>query len=623
MDDFEKELKVGFLEEATHLLVDAEQSFLSLETNPEDAGIVDKIFRLAHNFKGSAKAVGFEQMGAFAHVFESFLLKVKNGEVPKNTEVISLLLRCNDFLKDSVSTLQSNIEASLDGSDLKAELEAGINGKFLQKESSAPAEAPLDMPSAEEAAALMALETEINLQPEIAAMKSTEVSVALAPVVAQEIPFAAPASDPAAIQVATETKQEKPTVDVSKGNNSTKTVVDESIRVSTARLERLINIVGEMVILQTVLREQAYSLDPTLLRRTVHQIGKVTKEIQDISMSLRMVPVKQTFQKMQRIVRDTASLLGKKVNLHLSGEETELDKTVLESISDPLVHLIRNAVDHGIETNEKRLANKKNPEGNVFLGAYQESGRLVIEIRDDGGGIDGAHLLKKAKEKGVISANAVMTEKDSVNLIFHPGFSTKQEVTEVSGRGVGMDVVRTNIERLQGEIQIKTEVGKGTTFRVVLPLTLAIIDGMVVRSGEERFVIPLAQVHESVRPTSKDIQQNVGIGEVLILRGECMPLVRLGHVLGRKDFRPATDSIAIVIRSTEKPFALLVDDIIGQNQIVIKKLGKELEKLKFFSGSAVLGDGRPAFILDPPELAKIAVPFLITPPASKVERVAS
>lgn len=602
MDDFERELKAGFLEEAAQLLADAEQSFLSLESNPDDAALLDKIFRLAHNFKGSAKAVGFEAMGAFAHVFESFLLKVKNGEVKKTSGVISLLLRCNDHLNSSVQALQADMSAVVDSSALLVDLEAGLKGQISEPASAtAPAEAvqPAEETiSPEEVGTLLAAETDLHL--EAAASPAAEEPKIV-------VPAPAPVHAPAPAAPA-----------------GPKAAVDESIRVSLSRLERLINIVGEMVILQTVLREQVFSSDPTLLRRTAHQLGKVTKEVQDISMSLRMVPVKQTFQKMQRIVRDTATILGKKVHLHLQGEETELDKTVLEAISDPLVHLIRNAVDHGIESGEKRRASGKPEEGNVHLSAFHESGKLVIEIRDDGGGINGPVLLQKAKEKGVLPANAVLSEKECVHLIFHPGFSTKQEVTEVSGRGVGMDVVRTNIETLQGEIQIQTEVGKGTTFRVLLPLTLAIIDGMVVRCGNERFVIPLAQVHESMRPVEGSIQFNVGIGEVLVLRGECIPVIRLANVLGRKSSREVTDSIAIVVRSTGRPHAILVDDIVGQYQIVIKKLGQELGKLKIFSGSAVLGDGRPAFILDPPELAKIAAP--ITPAQMNVrttERLAS
>ena len=618
MDDFERELKAGFLEEAAQLLTDAEQSFLSLEANPNDSALLDKIFRLAHNFKGSAKAVGFDQLGAFAHVFESLLLKVKNGEVAKTSGVISLLLRCNDHLNVSVKALQADMSAIVDGGALLTELEAGLQGKLPEAGGAAPSatapEVPEEIFSAEDAGALLAAETDRRV--EEAAQAEAKISgptpiTECVPSSANGVPMPAPL---AAIQ-----PQAPAAAPASKP-----TAVEESIRVSLGRVERLINIVGEMVILQTVLREQVYSSDPTLLRRTAHQLGKVTKEVQDISMSLRMVPIKQTFQKMQRIVRDTATLLNKKVHLHIQGEETELDKTVLESISDPLVHLIRNACDHGIEVAEKRKAAGKQEEGNIHLGAFQESGKLVIEIRDDGGGINGPLLLQKAKEKGVVAANATLGERECVNLIFHPGFSTKQEVTEVSGRGVGMDVVRTNIEALQGEIQIQTEIGKGTTFRVVLPLTLAIIDGMVVRCGEERFVIPLAQVHESMRPGPQDTQFNVGLGEMLILRGECMPLVRLGGSLGRKESRGVTDSIAIVIRATGKPYAVLVDDIVGQYQIVIKKLGHELSRLKVFSGSAVLGDGRPAFILDPAELAKIATPITSAQRAPRIqERTAS
>jgi two-component system chemotaxis sensor kinase CheA len=317
-----------------------------------------------------------------------------------------------------------------------------------------------------------------------------------------------------------------------------------------------------------------------------------------------MLPVKSTFQKMQRIVRDTAQILEKKVNLTVSGEETELDKTVLEHLGDPLVHIIRNAVDHGIESPEARRAAGKSETGTIFLSAYHQGGRLVIEVKDDGAGINAEVLKKKAVEKGILRPGQAISEKDALNLIFHAGFSTKAQVTEVSGRGVGMDVVRTNIEKLSGEVQISTVLGAGTTFKIFLPLTLAIIDGMVIRSATERFVIPLAQVHESLRPAKTDIQYNTGFGEVLLLRGENLPLYRLNRLLGVKSgtIREPHDGIAIVVRVSEKPFAVLVDDIIGQTQIVIKRLGMELSHIKGFSGSAILGDGRPALILELPEL---------------------
>ncbi|MCE3010979.1 MAG: chemotaxis protein CheA, partial [Proteobacteria bacterium] len=379
---------------------------------------------------------------------------------------------------------------------------------------------------------------------------------------------------------------------------------DESIRVSISKLERLLNYVGEMVILQAVMREQVVDTSSNLLRRTVHQLGKVGKEIQDISMSLRMVPIKPTFQKMQRIVRDTAQALGKEIQFHLSGEDTELDKTVLEKINDPLVHLIRNSVDHGIESAEEREKAGKTRTGHVYLNAYQHSGRLIIEVKDDGGGINPEKIRQKALEKGIIRSSAQMSDKECVQLIFAPSFSTKEKVTDVSGRGVGMDVVKTNIEQLQGEISIDSKVGVGSTFRISLPLTLAIIDGMVVKCGDEKFVIPLSQVHESLKPSGEDLKQTTGLGEILLLRGENLPLYKLGTLLSRKVISASEDMIAIVVRSGGDPFAILVDDIIGQFQVVIKQLGPELSHLKGVSGSTILGDGKPALIVETNDLVK-------------------
>jgi len=306
--------------------------------------------------------------------------------------------------------------------------------------------------------------------------------------------------------------------------------------------------------------------------------------------------LKQTFQKMQRIVRDTARALDKKINFELIGEDTEVDKTLLEKLGDPLVHMVRNAVDHGIESAEKRKAAGKIEAGSIKLAAFHRSGSLVIEIRDDGGGLDAAKLTAKAIEKGILKPGTTLNERDAHQLIFASGFSTKTEVTDVSGRGVGMDVVKTNITQMQGEIQIDTEIGKGSCFRIVLPLTLAIVESMVIRSGKDDYVIPLSHVHESLRPVAGDIHFASGLGEILHLRGESIPLYRLGEILGTSKSR--ADGIAIVVRTHEKPFAILVDDILGQQQVVIKALGKELRNIKGFSGSAILGNGRPALILE-------------------------
>lgn len=640
MDDFELELKQGFLEEAAQLLTDVEQCFLTLEQSPGDPATLDKIFRLAHNLKGSSKAVGFEDMGVFAHKFESFLLKVKNKEIPCTSPIVSLCLQCNDFFVKSVEALKADPGAKLDGEALVQEMNAFMNGeKSAEASASATADTPMpeaaasseqapastpeifseaggiaavdatgEGPKPEEIMALNGLSTaasEQNLEAQIAQETNKQVEAAVnsaagaSATSSNVVPMVAPAASPVAVE-----NKPAPTAEKKVGGPAGPQA-DESIRVSLSRLERLVNFVGEMVILQTVLQQQTYSGNMMSLRKTVHQLGKVTKEVQDLSMGLRMVPVKQTFQKMQRIVRDTASTLNKKIIFNMSGEETELDKTVLENLGDPLVHMIRNAVDHGIESAELRKERGKPEAGTVNLSAYHRSGKLVIEIKDDGGGIDGKKLNAKAIEKGILKPGTVLPEKEAVHLIFAAGFSTKTEVTEVSGRGVGMDVVRKNIEKLQGEVIIDTVVGQGTTFQIILPLTLAIIDGMIVRVDQDRFVLPLSHMHESLRPATGDVKKATNMGEILFLRGENLPLFRLSALIGKKsEVKPATDCIAIIVRTQATPFAVLVDDIIGQHQVVIKKLGGELSALRGYSGSAILGDGKPALILELPDLVQ-------------------
>lgn len=571
MDEFELELKKGFLEEATQLQGEVEQCFLSLEANPQDQTILEKIFRLAHNIKGSSKAVGFAELGAFTHEFESFILKLKNGEIKIDHGAVDLLLAGNDHLRQYFESLRNDLAAVLDSSGLVAAFRAFRNAgeESIPDASAFPEESPAPSPDLHE----FSVVTDAHLP----AAGPVAAPAASAP--AQLPPPAAPKTAKAGVSA------------------------DESIRVSLARVEKLIDFVGEAVILQTVLREQSLQ-GGTALRRSVHHLGKVIKEVQDLAMGLRMLPIKATFQKMQRIVRDTSSLLGKQVQLELEGEETEIDKTVLESLGDPLVHMVRNGVDHGIESPEARAAAGKPAAGTIRLRAFHQSGRLVIEIQDDGAGISHARLRKKAVEKGILSeaAAAALSDQEAIHLIFHPGFSTKAEVTEVSGRGVGMDVVKTNIEALQGEVNVTTNEGHGSLFRITLPLTLAIIDGMIVRSGPQRYVVPLGHVHESLKPGPQDIQKTTSLGEVLLLRGENLPVYRLSKVLGGKPTE--AEQIAIIVRTEAKPFAFLVDDILGQHQVVIKKVGAELANLKGFSGSAILGDGRPALILEMPELVR-------------------
>lgn len=594
MDDFERELKQGFLEEATQLLMEAEQCFFSLESNPNDADVLMKIFRIAHNLKGSAKAVGFNELGEFTHEFESFLIALKSGEISLTRPAFELLLRCNDHVTLMVNGLKADLSAVFDSRDLIDELKAALANKGVA-EPDAPAE--IEFEAAPPASAFV--------EPE--AVAPTELPKALETLTA-EVMSAAPAPGhpaQAAVEIVAAQAPEHKPAHAEGAPKQAVQVADESIRVSLQRLEKLLNYVGEMVILNTVLREQVNGENPLLLRKTVHQMGKVTKEVQDLSMSLRMVPLKTTFQKMQRIVRDTSVALGKKVHLVLEGEETEVDKTILESLGDPLVHLIRNACDHGIEDPASRAAKGKAEQGTIVLRAFHQGGSLVIEIRDDGAGMDAARLRAKAVEKGILKPGQEISDRDAYALIFSSGFSTKAVVTDVSGRGVGMDVVKTNIERLQGEIQIETVLGAGTVFRIRLPLTLAIIDGMILRVDKDRYVIPLSHVHESIRPTSDMVTFVSGLGEVLTIRGEHIPIYRLGDMLTQKGNALSADQgTAVVVRLDGRPFAILIDEIMGQHQIVIKQLGPEHRNLKGFSGSAVLGDGRPALILEANELIK-------------------
>ena len=672
MDDFETELKLGFLDEAAELVTDAEQCFLALESASEDPEILEKIFRLAHNLKGSAKAVGLNGLAEFTHLLESFLLKLKNKEISITPDVISLLLRCNDYIGKLIQALKLDFNAVIDATDLVSDIrnqmdkvgssgsDAHAHGSVSYPDSPVIDDSLFDSPPPPSTEVLASAHFDGDFlpvaEPQVTPAPAAEVAPSVqslgeasqvqAPQV--QAPKVAPAQDVApSIQASNSatgstpaqspaaSAPAKPAGGSGSGSDAAAPAkaaggagqpVDDSIRISLSRLEKLMNFVGEMVILQTVLKEQVQVDSSILLRKTVGQLGKVTKEVQDISMSLRMIPLKQTFQKMLRIVRDTSSELGKQVDLKTQGDETELDKTILDNISDPLVHLIRNAVDHGIEDAKTRRANNKPENGTIWLRAFHQSGSLMIEVQDNGGGLDPEKLKKRAIEKGILPPNSSISDKDAYQLIFAPGFSTKTEVTSISGRGVGMDVVKTNIARLQGEILIDTELGKGTCFRVRLPLTLAIIDAMVILCDDVRYVLPLSHVHESVRPLPSDIKWVTGMGEVFCLRGENLRLYRLGHLLHRKsELKSIHDSIAIVVRVGDTPFSILVDDIIGEYQVVIKKLGDEHKSLKGFSGSAILGDGRPSLILELLDLVERCKPLEKNPalqtPAAREKNV--
>lgn len=607
MDEFEKEVKLDFLTEALQLLDDSEQAFLALESDKHNTDLMNQIFRLAHNLKGTSRAVGFGDVAEFTHEFENLILQLKEGKLEITDAIVSLLLECNDHVSVMIKMLNMDLNSRFDSKEIIEKILSALSGKLVAGPKTAVAtETHVEVEveeetfsseeiSAEDIALLQSFEDNLNAPSEVLSMEQKEKRA--------ESFF--PSEKPAAPTPATVTApiegvvvQDQKKAAAVKGNNE-----DDSIRVSLARVEMLNNVVGELVIIQTVLNQHREEIENPLMLKSLSQLAKLSKEIQNISMSLRMVPLKQTLQKMQRIVRDTSKALDKKVVLELVGEETEIDKTVLEHLADPLVHIVRNAVDHGLESTEDRLAAGKGEAGVVTIKAFHEGNNLVIEISDDGKGINAKVIREKAIEKGVISANATMSEEEIVNLIFHPGFSTKAEVSEISGRGVGMDVVKTNIEKLSGEVKVITEIGKGSKFKVVLPLTLAIIEAMITKIGDERYIIPLGQVYESLSPTADIVHHVNGVGDCLKIRGEVIPLFKISKALQRNlNEKPLHEQIAIIVNTNERSFAVLVDDILHQQQVVIKKLGEEIKNQKGFMGSSILGDGRPAFILDLVEL---------------------
>jgi len=383
-----------------------------------------------------------------------------------------------------------------------------------------------------------------------------------------------------------------------------------SIRVDTAKIDKLINLVGELVITQSMLSDLGSRFEmrqlPVLLER-VAQLERNTREIQERVMGIRMLPIGTAFSRFPRLVRDLSAKAGKKIQLVLSGEETELDKTVIESIGDPLTHLVRNSADHGLEGPEERLDNNKPELGTIRLNAFHEGGSICITVEDDGRGLSRDKILAKAVKQGLIGENDKLTDDQIWPLIFKPGFSTAEKVTDVSGRGVGMDVVKRNIESLGGTVTIKTEQGKGTTFTLKLPLTLAIIEGMTVRIGQETYIVPLLSILESIQPKEGVVKTVVGKGELINVRGTYLPVIRLYEVFAlRPEHTLPTKAILLILETEGERVAVMVDEILGQQQVVIKSMEQNFRKVEGIAGATILSDGTVGFILDVRGLLEIA-----------------
>ena len=580
------ELLNEFCNEGKDLLQDIEQGVLVLEENPASADTLNVVFRAFHTFKGGAGFLGLEPIKNLAHELESLLDAARRGDLTIDTYITELILAGRDALQQFLSEIGKRL-----GGALKSEaITVPTSDLIMRVKARLAGESP---PPATDAQLVPA-------QPQVAA--APVVSAPLQPVPPQAQPPAAPTANaqqqPVAPPAAKPVPQNTTATKASAGSNER---LASFVKLDTGKLDVLVDLVGELVIAQSMVMQhpQVQTLHDRNLARFVRQLQRITTDLQRNAMSLRMVEIRGAFQKMTRLVRDLSAAQGKQVQLLLSGEETEIDRNIVEELGDPLVHMVRNSVDHGIEMPEVRVAQGKPPLGTVRLHAQHKGGGIVITISDDGKGLDQSRILAKAIQRGLIDADATPTEKEIFDLIFLPGFSTVDNITDISGRGVGMDVVRASISRLRGRVEVQSTLGQGSDVTIRLPLTMAIIDGMLIGIGSERFIIPSLSVRESFRPLPGGVATSQGRGEVVSVRGKLIPLVRLGDQLGIESVaKDPCEGIIVVTQSESNARGLLVDRLIGKQEVVIKSLGSAFKGQTSMSGAAILGDGLVALILD-------------------------
>lgn len=661
-----------FFEEAEELLVEMEQLLLDVDIDAPDAEALNAIFRAAHSIKGGAATFGFTALTETTHLFENLLDRARRRELALTRAIIDTFLETKDVLQDQLNAYRNGTEP--DPETMKricavlqqlAQEAAGEAVAPAPVAAPAPAAAPVPAPavaapapgagagalkvrlikvSAEDQALLR---DELGNLGEITGQQETEGELALwlntqcspddivavccfvidadqiviepagaapeaaaapaaEPVAAAPAPVAVPAPAPAPAAPSARDKERAKAAPAAAAHQQE----SGSIRVPTEKVDQIINLVGELVITQSMLAQTASSLDPVLFDRLFSGMGQLernARDLQEAVMSIRMMPMDYVFSRFPRLVRDLAAKLGKQIDLVTFGKATELDKGLIERIIDPLTHLVRNSLDHGIETPDKRVAAGKDPTGQLILSAQHHGGNIVIEVSDDGGGLRRDKILAKAMQNG-LPVSESMSDEEVWQLIFAPGFSTAEAVTDLSGRGVGMDVVKRNIQEMGGHVEISSRPGLGTTTRIVLPLTLAILDGMSVKVGEETFILPLNCVMESLQPKAEDVHTAANSERVMHVRGEYLPLLELHRVFNVENaVQEPTQGIAIILQAEGKRFALLVDQLIGQHQVVLKNLETNYRKVPGISAATILGDGSVALIVDVAALQRTGV----------------
>ncbi len=584
------ELLGDFVLEAREHLSVVETQLLGLEQNPDDTESTHACFRAIHTIKGIAGFLDLHAIREVSHEAETLLDSLRNGLLKVNGALIDVLLRSSDFIRQEVAA----IEALLAGKPREPQADHQALLKSLRQSKS--------QNDGEKAPVNQAVSAPSPVVPEVIETERAKPSAG-----EELFPPTMPAPPPAKSAVASPPRVE-PTSSAAVSPSVAKKAADpkpaaasRSVKVDMEKLDYLADMVGELVVTQSLLRpENGAPHADSPMARNLGQLARITAEVQKTTMSMRMVPIGQTFQRLSRLVRDVSRQVGKSIELEVSGEEIELDRSMVEELADPLMHMVRNSIDHGVEDSEQRRKSGKNPVGRIFLQARHDAGQVQIEISDDGRGLNRDRILAKARDKGLVDASATLTDSEIYNLIFEPGFSTADKVSDLSGRGVGMDVVRKQIQKLRGRVELKSTPGQGTTFLLRLPLTLAIIDGLVVSLSGHRYIIPVPTVREIIHPNDEMLFTVEGRSEMVMVRDRMLPMVRLARWLKLRTSASGDSSLGvlIVLDGQSKTFCLAVDKVLGKQEVVIKSLGELLQDVPGVAGGAILGDGRVGLILD-------------------------
>jgi len=576
------ELLSDFVLESREHLASIGSQLLTLESDPRASEALNAVFRGFHTIKGLAGFLELWDVQKLAHETETVLDRARSSQWSLTPDAIDVILESADYLQRWIG----HLERALQGQQSEA---PPPNEALIRRIRALTADSTADERPAVE---LTNLASAVETPPAVeapGAVAEAPGAVAEAPGAVAEAPGAV-AEAPGAVAEAPRARSEA-----------------MAVKVDTAKLDYLVDMAGEMVIAESLVRHDADlgSLKSQALQRKLAQMTRITAELQKTAMAMRLVPIGPLFRRMSRLVRDLSRQFGKPVQMETEGDEIELDRTIVEELADPLMHMVRNALDHGIEMPQDRVAAGKNAAARLLLKAQHQSGQVIIEISDDGRGLDPAKIRDKAVQKGLLAPEKELSEGEIFNLIFEPGFTTAAQITNVSGRGVGMDVVRRHIEKLRGRIEIRSVLGRGASFLLKLPLTLAIIDGLVVGVGSERYIVPLFAVREMFRPTAETIWTVQQRAEMALVRGNLLPVLRLYQRFGVKPrSTEPTQSVLVVAEVEGASYCLLVDELIGKQEVVIKSLGETFRGVTGIAGGAILGDGRVGLILDLDRLLK-------------------